>query len=424
MSSGRSLGLAAAAVGLLVPTGPAHAADIGCEQIVDQEQRPLSSTDADSAPLLQMRVPQAQQLFADHGLVPGAGVRVAVVDSGVFGSAGLSIVERISFGTAPGLSESHGTQVAGLIAGAARGPGKPVGLAPGADIVDVQVYDSSAATDGETPLTTPGLVRGLEWVADNAGRLRIGIVNVSLAVERSEALERVVDRLWRHDVVVVAASGNRPTSDVDPLYTYFNYAGLSERPPGEDAVHVVFPAGYTRQVVAVSAALHEPPVGADLAGTVLQSSAIDVAAPTAGAVTIAVNGSTCLLAETATSWATAEVSGVLALLRSAYPGENAAQVVSRLTSTANGTTGSPTVLTGAGIVAPFEALTRPLTPDAQGHLDTAVVEEGGNLRATPPEPDADPLAGTRHDAVWWGLLGGGALLLAALLRPVLARRGD
>ena len=41
--------------------------------------------------------------------------------------------------------------------------------------------------------------------------------------------------------------------------------------------------------------------------------------------------------------------------------------------------------------------------------------------AVPEEPD-DVLASTRENAVWWGLVGGGTLLLALVLRPVLARR--
>ena len=42
--------------------------------------------------------------------------------------------------------------------------------------------------------------------------------------------------------------------------------------------------------------------------------------------------------------------------------------------------------------------------------------------AVAPEPEPDPLAGASDDAVWWGLLGGGVLVVALLLRPVLARR--
>jgi membrane-anchored mycosin MYCP len=50
------------------------------------------------------------------------------------------------------------------------------------------------------------------------------------------------------------------------------------------------------------------------------------------------------------------------------------------------------------------------------------LEPDPHLRATAPVPSDDLLAGTRDDAVWWGLVGGGVLLLALILRPMLARR--
>jgi membrane-anchored mycosin MYCP len=67
-----------------------------------------------------------------------------------------------------------------------------------------------------------------------------------------------------------------------------------------------------------------------------------------------------------------------------------------------------------------EALRRPLTFD-DGAPET---NETNNtvLKARAPRAEADALADTRRDAVWWGLAGGGALVIALLLRPVLARR--
>ena len=44
--------------------------------------------------------------------------------------------------------------------------------------------------------------------------------------------------------------------------------------------------------------------------------------------------------------------------------------------------------------------------------------------ATAPEPAPDLLATTRDNAIWWGLIGGGLLVVALLLRPMLARRRD
>jgi membrane-anchored mycosin MYCP len=404
-----------------VPAASAHAAeDPVCANVADDVQ--VSAT-GDSLPLDLMDVPEVQQRFADRGAQAGQGQRVAVVDSGV-APIGLRIADRRSFARQTEIEDPHGTLVAGLIAGAPRADGKPVGVAPGAEIVDVRVYDvpSPQDPDQEDPVTAAGVVRGLDWVADHADRLGIGVVNVSLATSADAALRRVVARLWREDVVVVAASGNRPSDESDPLWAEFGYSGASERPPGEDAGDAVFPAGYSHVLAVSASADGAEALTSDAGEYVLQSSAIDVAAPTYGAVSIMPNGSTCVLDDLATSWAAAEVSGVVALLRSAYPDEDAAQVVARLVHSADGRADRPTVLTGAGVVQPLDALLRPLDPDGAGTVSHTSVAPDSHLRATEPVPSDDLLASTRDDAVWWGLLGGGALLLALILRPVLARR--
>lgn len=412
-------GVAAAAVcaGLVAAPAPALADDpVDCMTIT-ADSTPVVSTDRSSAPLSAMGVPAAQELFTDRA--PGAGVAVAVIDSGVVDSPLLSVRARTSFGTtAKALAFSHGSVVAGLVAGHARGDGKPIGVAPGASIVDVRVYDNDppdqSAVPAQVAVRSENVAAGLEWVAQRADDLGIGVANISLAVPASRALEKAVADAWAADVVVVAASGNRPAEG------QLNFDRFGEAHQGEDARDVVFPAGYDH-VVAVNATQ----VGSgdvDLSDYVLQNSATDIAAPTAMAVSVAANGSTCVVPGIATSWATAEVSGVLALLRSKYDDESAAQVVARLLDTADGSAEAPTPLRGAGVVQPVEALTRPLHPDRDGDLPRARPEEGRTARATPPEPAADVLAATREDAVWWGLLGGGALMLALLLRPVLSRR--
>jgi membrane-anchored mycosin MYCP len=54
-------------------------------------------------------------------------------------------------------------------------------------------------------------------------------------------------------------------------------------------------------------------------------------------------------------------------------------------------------------------------------LGAGSVEHQPQVLSVPKEPK-DVLASTRKNAVWWGLVGGGVLLLALVLRPVLARR--
>lgn len=404
---------------LVVPAGSAAAEDLECSTI-DPSQAPVTAT-GESRPLSLLGVRRAHDLMERRGQLPGEGTRVAVLDSGVYGDR-VDVVDSMSVTGRTEPVDLHGTAVAGLVAGAPREDGKLVGIAPYAEIVDVRVYDARDpdTDDGEVGVSTEGLVEGLRHIADNQATLQVDVVNISLAVPDDAELERLVRVLSEtHDIVVVAASGNRP-AEGDPLYAEFGYDG-GPRPLGEDAADGVFPAAYD-EVVAVNATAE----GSDeMPGdTVLQSSATDVAAPTFGAISATTNGSTCVLREVATSWAAAEVSGVVAMLRSAYPQESASQIVARLTTTANGTTAVPTVLTGAGVVQPVEALARPLRPEPDGTLDRTAVAEGGDLRATEPEPEADTLARTRGLAVWWGLLGGGALVCALLLRPLLARRGD
>ncbi len=397
---------------------PAVLVDTDCAAVQVDDQAVDATSRSLPFDLLDMEAAWAP--FARRGRVPGAGVRVAVVDSGVAAGASVPVVERVSFSTGTELGEYHGTAVAGLVAGRLRaGPEPlPVGFAPGAEIVDVRVYDRSQPDEGEVGIETSRVAAGLRWVAANAERLRIGVANVSLQVTPTAELAAAVREVVAHDVVVVAGSGNRPVEG-DPLFAEFG-----EVEHGEDAAGAVFPAGYD-DVVAVNATAAGIPVTegeVDVRGSVLQSSATDVAAPTYDAVTTSVNGGTCVLPTVATSWAAAEVSGVLALIRSAYPGDNAEQVVARLRDTADGTPANPTVLTGAGVVQPAEALTRPLRPGSSGVVDVNAEERDPTRRAQAPVAAADRLAQTRRNAIWLGLLGGSALVIAALLRPMLARR--
>lgn len=357
-----------------------------------------------SEPLRQLRIEDVQDR------VPALGLRhnVAVVDSGVHDGPRLDVLVSKSFTGSTELLDPHGTAVAGVIAGQPR-DGQEVGIAPRAKIIDVRVYDEEDAG-----LDPDRVAAGLEWVAENADRYDIAVANVSLAFDRHyPAIERAVARLWRNDVVVVAASGNRPDEEGQPGYPDF----VAPMKSGEDAAGVFRPAAYPN-VLAVNASGRP---GEDVTPFVVQSSDTDLAAPTVGLVSLAVTGDYCVINEVATSWSAAVVSGVVSLLASAYRDDSAAQTVARLLETANGTAGTRTRLTGYGVVQPLEALTRPLSPAEDGTLVRAAADVS-TPRATAPEPADDLLASTREDAVWWGLIGGGVLVVALLLRPVLSRR--
>ena len=220
--------------------------------------------------------------------------------------------------------------------------------------------------------------------------------------------------MQRAGVVVVAASGDRPAAGAA-------FSSDFDDPPAtdEDAATLFFPAGYPG-VVAVNATGAGDPSGA--LASVVKNSRTTVAAPAYDAVSYGLNGHTCVVQPTSTGAAAGVVAGVLALVWQRFPKDVAAQVVSRLVNTADGTTDDPTPLTGAGVVQPYEALTRPLAPSTSGQVERTVVQADSDTRATAPEPAADLLASTRENAVWWGLIGGGLLVVALMLRPVLARR--
>ena len=412
----RGLALLGTGLLLVVPVAPAGAAD-NADCFAYAADDPRGDADAAHVPYDLLRVTAAHELFA--GRQPGEGIRVAVVDSGVAPRAtGIDVVVATSVAGAGEPVDPHGTIVAGLIAGAERGDGRLTGLAPGADIVDVRVYDQADPQEGEVGVETDRVVAGLEWVAREAGRLDIKVVNVSLAVARTAALERAIASLRRQDVIVVAATGNRPAEGEELFAEY------GERAPGQDAFADVHPAGLddVLGVNATAGGIFVEGAPVDPLDSVLPNSLTDVAAPTAGGVSYALNGSTCVVPGVATSWAAAEVSGLVALLWSWFPDETDEQILARLRATADGTTAGPTTLTGAGAVQPVEAMTRELTVRRDGRIDRTAPEDSPIPQATAPDPAVDPLELVRERAVWWGLLGGAVLVLALLLRPLLARR--
>ena len=137
----------------------------------------------------------------------GSGVVVAVLDSGVDANhpdlvgrvlPGADFVD----GTTDGRTDlvGHGTTVAALIAGRADDRAGVVGLAPDARILPVRVLDrANRYNDAST------VAAGLRWAVDHGA----SVVNMSLGgANRSSVLAEAVGYAWRHNVVVVACTGN------------------------------------------------------------------------------------------------------------------------------------------------------------------------------------------------------------------------
>jgi membrane-anchored mycosin MYCP len=271
----------------------------------------------------------------------GAGVTVAVVDSGVdanpqFGDRVIPGPDLVA-GTRPGIPPGadcvgHGTAVASIIA-AAPVPGVSfTGVAPAARILSVKI---SGTDTFPTSVTPQGIMDAVQFGAD--------VINLSLATpDDVQGLRNAVEYALHHNVVVVAAAGN----DVGP-----GGSDANDRNDGNEGSGPFYPAAYPG-VLAVGA------VGPDgvLASFSDRYTPVGVTAPGVN-VTSAYPGTFPAAydaAQNGTSFAAAFVSGVVALVRSAHPGLNAAQVVARIEATAHGGT-SPG--TGHGLVDPVRAVT-------------------------------------------------------------------
>jgi serine protease AprX len=141
----------------------------------------------------------------------GAGVTVAVLDSGVRDNhADLSGITPILVNpraTGRNDKNGHGTHVTGIIKGK-NSLGRYIGVAPGANIVSLQIADDMGQS------RECDLIRALQWVNQNKTAYNIRVVNMSVngsvpTSYKTSPICAAAEVLWNRGVVVVVASGNR-----------------------------------------------------------------------------------------------------------------------------------------------------------------------------------------------------------------------
>ncbi|MEO5713400.1 MAG: S8 family serine peptidase [Luteolibacter sp.] len=130
----------------------------------------------------------------------GAGVRIAVIDSGVVPHPDLpglrSSIAITPFPQDLNKTYGHGTAVASLIAGSnALAPG----VAPAAELVSIRVGDESGKADSFA--LAAGIIAALD--------AKVQIMNISMGTtENNPLIEEAVLLAREQDVLIVAASGN------------------------------------------------------------------------------------------------------------------------------------------------------------------------------------------------------------------------
>jgi serine protease AprX len=137
----------------------------------------------------------------------GAGVTVAVVDTGVADVADLAgrVTHVDVTGDGTGDGYGHGTFVAGLVAGdGSSSGGAYAGVAPAAQVLDVRV----AHNDGTSDLVT--VLRGLQVVANHP---EVEVVNLSLSSGsplpyQLDPLTIALESLWARGTTVIVPAGN------------------------------------------------------------------------------------------------------------------------------------------------------------------------------------------------------------------------
>ncbi|MEW2625265.1 type VII secretion-associated serine protease mycosin [Streptomyces sp. NPDC048106] len=252
----------------------------------------------------------------------GQGATVAVLDTGVqedhpdlVGNV-LPAHDLIGFGARPGDRAwgRHGTAMAGIIAGHGHGPGGSdgvMGVAPEAKILPVRVIleDSDPARAKARTSRGTALADGIRWAADHGA----DVINLSLGDDSASAHpepgeDEAVQYALKKGVVVVASAGNG----------------------GDKGDHVSYPAAYPGVIVATAV---------DRYGTrAAFSTRRWYAAVSAPGVDVVIADPDHKYYEGwGTSAASAFVSGVAALIKSAHPGLSPAQIKTLLEDTA----GSP-----------------------------------------------------------------------------------
>ena len=346
-------------------------------------------------------------------LTRGAGVTIAIIDTGVdathpdlegavIGGTDVSGIGSPDGLTPVGVSSEHGTMVASLAAGRGHGGSDGViGSAPEANVLSV-----SMSFQGTSIPADEQIANAVRWAVDRGA----DVISLSLTRNTREwpvSWDKAFGYAEQNDVVVVAAAGNRSAGT--------EVVGAPATMPGVLTVGGVDRGGFASATASS------------------QGITIGVMAPSEDLVG-AYPGNR--YAEWAgTSGATPIVAGIVALVRSAYPNLDAANVINRILATATPVTSTrPDPLYGFGLVDAYQAVVAdvPLVTDnplgsidewvtiyRRGSDEQVVYPLGPVSAPEPPSarvltPVADDEVVDPSETIAWAMAIGLALALSAV----------
>lgn len=306
-------------------------------------------------------------------LTRGAGVRVAVIDTGVTPHPRLADLvfggDYVAGGDGGQDCDGHGTMVAGIIAGAPDPTDRGfTGVAPAATVISIRQSSTRFSPAADPSSSGFGDVNTLAMAVRTAADLGAAVINISsvACVTAGAALnDRALGAALAYavdtkDAVVVAAAGNTEGVGACPAQ--------AAESTWASATVAVSPAWYDDYVLAVGSV---GPTGAASTFT-LAGPWLDVAAPGEAVVSLSPAGVGVIHALPGadgptpiqgTSYAAPVVSGLAALIRSRFPDWTARQVMQRINDTAHHPPSGWNPLVGNGLIDPLAAVsTDPGTP--------------------------------------------------------------
>lgn len=389
------------------------------------EQRTLCAT---TVPAVGQSSPSAAQEMMNlpelWRISRGGGQRVAVIDTGVTPNPRLRRVQGGGdyVSTGDGLSDCdmHGTLVAGLIAGAPSANDAFAGVAPDASIISIRQSSNTFQAKNDRNDDDPhvgggyGSVRTLANAVVRAVDLGATVINIS-EVACAPAGTKLNDRslgaavryAFDRNVVVVVAAGNLTRSSACGTQ---NPTPLGDDPLGWKSVSTVAsPAWFSPYVLTVGSVDAGSGAPSDFS---LHGPWVSVAAPGTEIVSVDGSGRPVFAQQDAqgpvplrgTSFSTAYVAGLAALIRASHKDLTARQVMDRIVRTAHAPGPGHDTAIGYGVIDPVAALTAKLAASPAPDADTP---HPIAAPAMPPAPD--------HTARTVALIGVGAAAVAIVV---------